>query len=285
MSKLFDAIYSGVGDRVQYQAIAEPGWRNAAPKSTASMEAMAHAAVRTVDVRLEDPAIFPFAAGCYAGEQYRMIRTRILQVQQNLRKTPLLLISSAMPGDGKTTTALNISGILALKRDLKVLLIDGDMVRSSVSQKLGLPNNPGLSEVLGGKAALAEAVVRIQGFPNFYVLPAGEAREDRAELLESQRWTQLCATARRQFGCVIIDSPPVSSIADYELLQAASDSVILVVRPDHTDRNLCSAAMEAVQSKLLGLVWNAADPTSVAGNQSLYYNYGDYAPANPKEVR
>src|SRR5581483_150312 len=209
-----------------------------------------------------------------AAEQYRIIRTRIVQ---HPRQPGMLLISSAGPADGKSLTAINLAGALSLKSEARVLLMDTDFRRSTIHSQLSLPLSPGLSEVLSGTAALEEAIVRVEQLPNLYVIPAGEPRPNPSELLDSTRWLTICRRLREMFRYVIADSPPVASVADYELLQAASDGIILVARPDHTNRLGFSKALELVpEAKLIGVVMNCV-PEWFLGRNYYYapYYYGN----------
>jgi protein-tyrosine kinase len=183
-------------------------------------------------------------------------------------------VSSATPGDGKAVSAINIASILAL-RDSNVLLIDTDLRRSSVAKVLGIPNTPGLGDVLSDRSALQNAVIRTEHNPNLYILTAGNRTANPAELLDSARWRTLCATVRDHFDFVILDAPPVAAVADYELLQAACDSVVLIVRPDHTDKSMCMQALGLVpEDKLLGVVVNCAYEWFLSKTHHSYEYYG-----------
>jgi protein-tyrosine kinase len=225
-------------------------------------------AVRTVSISLAGYSpLLPFdGTDVTASEQYRVIRTRLIQ---HPRKPRLILVSSAGPRDGKSVTAVNIAGALSLKAEGSVLLADTDFRRSTIHTQLGLPSTPGLSDVLAGTATLEEAVVRTQQFPNLYVLPAGSQSASPTELLDSPRWLALREQLLGRFKYVIADSPPVASVADYELLQASCDGVVLVVRPDHTKRTACLRALDVVpKEKLLGLVMNCVDDWFMARRES-----------------
>jgi receptor protein-tyrosine kinase len=208
-----------------------------------------------------------------AAEQYRMIRTRVIQHPKQPR---LILISSAGPGDGKSVTAVNLSGALSLKTEAHVLLADTDFRRPTIHIQLGLAASPGLADVLSGTATLEEALVRTEQFPNLYVIPAGKPCSNPSELLDSTRWGALCNQLRTRFRYVIADSPPVASVADYELLQATCDGVVLVARPDHTKRKACLRALETIpQDKLIGVVMNCVgDWFMERGSYAPYYYYG-----------
>lgn len=214
---------------------------------------------RVVPLRLSalDP-IFPFEEEhSTAAEQYRIIRTRILH---HPKKPKILVITSASSGDGKTVTSINLAAALALKRDGPILLIDADLRRPKVAEMLGLPPLPGLSDVLSGRATLDDALVRTKELPNLWILAAGDGMENPAELLDSQRWRSLIDEVRGRFSYVVLDATPVAAVTDYELVQIVSDGVIVVARPDHTERKHCLQAITTVpKEKLLGLVLNCVE--------------------------
>jgi capsular exopolysaccharide synthesis family protein len=202
--------------------------------------------------------IFPFDGEHQAAaEQYRIIRTKIWQ---GPNKPHVVVVSSSSSGDGKTVTSINIAASLALKEDSRVLLVDGDLRHPRVSEALGIHVDSGLSEVLSGAVSLESAVIGAEQFPNLFILPAGNPGQSAAELLDSQRWHVLVEQIRAQFSNVIFDAPPIATVADYELLQLVCDGVILVARPDHSDRRAFFKVLETVpREKLLGVVLNCVE--------------------------
>jgi len=249
---------------VRVETLSEP----AAPDILPEMDS-----VRTLPLLISDRApLMPFEEEHWrAVEQYRIIRTKVTNHPKQPR---MILISSAGPGDGKSVTAANLAGALALKMDSTVLLVDGDFRRSTLCSELGLPETPGLSEVLGMGLPLEKAVIRSEQFPNLYVLPAGKAVENPTELLDSPQWTALRARLREQFRYIIVDSPPIGAVADYDLLQAACDGVIMVLRPDHTNRQSCLKALEILgKEKLLGVVMNCVHSWFLGHSYGYGYSY------------
>lgn len=209
------------------------------------------------------------------GEHYRIIRTRIVQ---HPRCPRIIGVSSAGPGDGKTISSINIAGVLSVRDNATVLLMDADFRRPSISRLLGLPAEPGLANVLSGACNLEDAIIRVEQFPNLYVLPAGASGANSAELLDSEQWKSLCSSMRERFGFVIVDGPPIAGVADYELIQASCDGVIVVVRPDHTDRTLFNRAFELIpEDKRLGVVLNCAQEWFLwKTHEAYYYAHGTY---------
>jgi protein-tyrosine kinase len=286
VSRIFEAILKAGGDTAKVAGtMLTDGQRPVAPGETSSggptaaatapIEAPreAEAAIQFQPIRLApDSPVLPFdGANPRASEQYRIIRTKILQYPRPLR---LVMVSSPMPGDGKTISAINIAGALSLQEDVNVLLVDGDFRRSSLTNLMGLKSEKGLAEVVRGTVTAEEALIRTEQFPNLYILPAGEAFPGSAELLATPRCQALFETFRQQFRITVFDAPPVGTVADYELLQASMDGVVLVIRPEHTDRSLCRQALATVpKEKQIGVVLNCAEEWFLWKTNSYYY-YG-----------
>jgi len=232
--------------------------------------------LRTLPVRiLVDAPVLPFQAGhSREGEQYRIARTKIIQHPAQPR---LIVISSAGSGDGKTVTAINLAGALALKNDAQVILVEGDMRRPSMAALLGLPGQPGLSEYLAGNCALEDVIVRIEQFPNLCFVPAGKSGANPTELLDSRRWREACDEFRRRSRFVILDAPPMGTVADYDLIEANCDGVIFVVRPDVTDRKQCLESLASVsKEKLIGVLMNCVSDWFLSRTKGY-----DYYQASP----
>jgi capsular exopolysaccharide synthesis family protein len=216
-------------------------------------------------------ALLPFDTDHQAAEQYRIIRTKI---NHHPGQPRVVLVSSPMPGDGKTITAINLAAALSLQQDMRVLLLDCDFRRSSATKLLGLKPTPGLGEVLRNEASLEAALVRIDQFPNLYVLPPGVTAPGPAELLTSARWKLLLELCRTEFRFVVFDAPPIGAVAEYELLQVSCDGIVLVVRQDHTNRRLWQRVLEAVpKEKRIGVILNCAKDWFLWKTHSYYY-YG-----------
>jgi len=290
MSRIFDSLRKAGGkaadvalpliDKTEAaKAESAPASGPASPADTAALaaelEAKTASKVRVVKARpLGDLPVLPFD-GTHppSAEQYRIVRTKIVQHTLQPR---LLAVSSPGAGDGKTISALNIAGALSLKGEVKVLLAEADFRRSSFCRLLQLPDEPGLVDVLARKCTLEEAVMEIEQLPNLFVLGAGEFRPDASELLDSPFGRAVFQTLRKRFHYVVLDCPPIASIADYDVIQAVADGVVVVLRPDHTDR---STAMEILSSvpkeKMLGVVMNHVKPWFLWRNTHSSYYYTD----------
>jgi protein-tyrosine kinase len=217
--------------------------------------------------------LLPFGESDFAaGEQYRIARTKIVQHPMQPR---LIVVSSPAPGDGKSITAVNLAAALSLKSERKVLLVDGDFRHSSIAPILGLPESPGLAEVLSGACTLEEALIQTEQYCNLCVLPAGEAVSNPTELFDSTNWVAVVSTIRKNFQYAIVDSPSIGILADYDLIQAQCDGVAIVLRPGHTDRKLAFKAIDSVpKEKLVGVVLNCVKEWILQRHTSShYYSY------------
>lgn len=191
-----------------------------------------------------------------AAEQYRIISTKISHHPLQPR---ILLVSSPMSGDGKTTTAINLAVFLSLQ-DVPVLLVDGNFHRSTASAIFGATSRSGFSEVLRRELPLDRAVLSFPGFHNLSFLPCGAMAGPSAELFKSN-WPSLRELIGSKFHFVVFDGPSIGVAAEYELLQLVCDGALLVIRQDHTNRELCKKALQSIpKDKQLGLILNGVEP-------------------------
>lgn len=210
------------------------------------------------------------APGLTLGEEaYRLLRTNILLAQSD---PPLrtLAVSSALPGDGKTVTAANLAVAFA-REGLRVLLVDADLRRGRLHALLGVSRAPGLAEVLRDEAG-ADDAVRPTSTPGLSLLPRGSSmRSHGAERLRGARMSALLDELALRFDLVVLDSPPVLSVADASIIAAAADGVLFVVRAGETGRAEAQQALQqlaAVGARVVGSVLN--DPR---GRLSEYFRY------------
>ena len=299
MSKIFEALQKNEGEAASYSLpliasnagsvsveesvaaipVEEPPAAGPGPEPEAAEESTssgANAGVRVVVIRPAAKApLLPFdGAHPEVSEQYRIIRTRITQHPVQPR---MVVVSSAGTGEGKTVSSINIAGALALKHDSSVLLLDADLRRSSIAGMLGLPSaNVGLTEVLSKTANLDDAIVRVEQIPNLYVLPAGKAMNNPAELLDSPNWRSVCMELRKHFKYIVVDAPPMVGVADYDLIQVMCDGVVVVVRPDLSNRSSCFAALDSIpREKFIGVLMNCVEDWFLwkPADHQPYYHY------------
>lgn len=280
MSKIFEALQKagleqtgGIPEQARPEAnAAAPPPETQEPPAAPAQEAAEPRIQRLPVHLLAGVPGFPFNGQMKrAGEQYRIMRTKIVQ---HPRQPRMLVVSSAGAGDGKTLTSINLAGALALKSGVQVLLVDADFRRSAIARFLGLPAGGGLAEVLAGSREFEDAAIQVESLPNLSVLTSGTANANPVEMLDSAAWKMLCTNWRRRFKYVVMDAPPIAAVADYDLIQAACDGVVVVIRPDHSNRRLCRKALEGVpKEKLLGVVLNQVEDWFLWRAQDSYSHY------------
>ena len=210
-------------------------------------------------------------------EAYRALRTSIL-LSRTGKSAKILMVTSALPQEGKTTTSVNLAIVLA-QHGARVLLIEGDMRRSGISQVLHLNSETGLSTVLGPENMAPHAAIRsVADVPNLSVLPAGPMALHPSEMLASPRMRNLLQRLEPEFDHIIIDTPPVLSVTDAALLSALADSTLLVIRAGMTSRVALRRVHDVlahVDARIMGVILNAADFTEP---DRYYYGsrYGSY---------
>ncbi|SRR6266478_242728 len=193
-------------------------------------------------------------------EAYRALRTRLLRLRASTNIRSITLTSAAQ-AEGKTMTSLNLALCCAQLQDLKVLLVDADLRTQGLTRVLHRPSGPGLGEFLSGQCEAGEAIVGTD-VENLYFIGAGTSQTSPAELLASQRWPELIAACNGSFKLILVDSPPVLDLSDAELIMAACDGVLMVVRSQQTRREVLEKAASRIDAKkLLGSVYNAAART------------------------
>jgi polysaccharide biosynthesis transport protein len=224
-------------------------------------------------------------------ESYRALRTSLLL--SNLGAPPkVIMVTSARPQEGKTTTSINTAIVLAQK-GVRVLLIDADLRRPSVHKTLGMGPRSGLSNVLTGSATVQQTITISPVLPNLFIMPAGTPPPNPAELLASANMRDLIAELRGQYDHIVIDTPPTLSVTDAVVLSPRADATILVIRSGQTTKQALRRARDIlmqVNAHVAGVLLNAVDLTSP--DYYYYYEYqgkyGGYyqedAPATGKEV-
>ena len=203
-------------------------------------------------------------------EAYRALRTQILLSSPDA-PPKVILVTSALPEEGKTTTALNTAIVLA-QQGGRVLLVDADFRRPSVHKKLGLRRQVGLSNVLASGEDPASVIWHVPQLPNLWVLPCGSIPPHPAELVGSARMRQLLHSWRQEYDHIVIDSPPVLSVTDAVLLAVTVDSVILVLHSGRTTKAALRRTRDLlmnVNASVMGVVVNAVNLNS----PDYYYYY------------
>lgn len=223
-------------------------------------------------------------------EAYRQLRTSVLLSTPG-RAPQTLLITSSLPSEGKTTTAVNIATSLA-QTAAKVLIIDADMRRPRMHTIFGISNREGLSAILSGRLDQQKIMelIKTDEKTGLSVLPSGTVPPNPAELIGSEQMKDLLVLLRASFDHIVIDSPPVASFTDGILISLMSDGTILVVHGGKSSRTVVRHSRQQLRNvgaKLLGVVLNKIDLHS-ADYYYYYHHYGSYesyhAESNGKEL-
>lgn len=223
--------------------------------------------------RMDDHNVSLLEPTSFEAEQYRGLR-HVLEQRRRESGLAVVAVTSPAPGDGKTTTAINLAGTLAQAPEARVLLVDADLRLSTVEKELGLrgEGGPGLTDlILDPSLSLADGVRAIPP-THLSVLTAGRLPEAPYEVLKSPRLGELLQAARVDYDTVVLDTPPVLPIPDCRLLAQWVDGFLLVVAAHRTPQRLVGEALNLLdRSKILGIVFNR-DDRPLSG----YYGYRSY---------
>jgi capsular exopolysaccharide synthesis family protein len=208
-------------------------------------------------------------------EAFRALRTSLLLSQAD-HPPQVILMTSALPREGKTTAAVNLAVTLAQLGD-KTLLVDADLRKPGINRALSLVDgkHAGLSSYLAGVSSLDLITVPHPAITNLAAIPTGPIPPNPADLLSSRRLTELIAELRTRYKFVVIDSPPIMAATDAVILSVLVDGVLLVVRSGETPKEAFTRTRDllaGVKCRMLGVVLNAVD----ASSPDYYYSYRYY---------
>jgi Mrp family chromosome partitioning ATPase len=211
----------------------------------------------------------PRSAGA---DRFRLAQIRLKSLQA-ARKLKSVLITSPLPGDGKSTVSLNLATVLSEKGKVPVLLLEADVYRPTLVKRLGLKPWPGLTECYKRGDHPMLAIRRISPL-GFYLLPAGQPLEVGASLLQSNFASQLVkGLSSSSFTWILIDSPPTTPIADVLALKAQTDGTLLVARAGETPREGIEESVRNLgHDHILGIILNGVE--GLNRTYSKYYGYG-----------
>lgn len=209
-----------------------------------------------------------------AAEAYRTLRTNLYfsSLDQALET---LVVTSAAPGDGKSTTLGNLAVTLA-RGEKRAILVDADLRRPALHTLFGIGNSQGLTTMAVDENALAEPPLAATGVDNLWLLPSGPLPPNPAEILGSRRMEEIIAVLKERADIVLFDAPPVIAVTDATVLGTKVDGVLLVVRAGKTRREHALRAkelLERVKIRLVGAVLSNAPPDQSLGG--YYTTQGD----------
>ena len=208
-------------------------------------------------------------------EAYRVLRTNLIFSSADRSGGRILAVSSANPGEGKTTTVANLAASLAINGS-RVLAIDADLRRPTMHQHFGVAKTPGLSDLIVGKAKPSESIHKTQ-FGGLQILPCGYVPPNPTELLGSASLREILAALRTHYDWVLIDTPPILAMADTSVLCPLVDGLAIVVGAETSSRPAVARALDQIRSvngRVLGVILNKVN----FERNSYYYGqyYGEY---------
>jgi protein-tyrosine kinase len=237
--------------------------------------------------RLQAAGLLPPADETWQiAEQYRQIKRPLIAAaaggSAQLPNGHVIMIASALPGEGKTFTAVNLAFSMAREKDINVLLVDGDAPKPEISKVFGVSECVGLFDLLQDETPDLESAVLSTDVPGLSLLPAGRRRSEHAtELLASERMRALVARLRDRDArrIVLVDSPPLLLTTESRALAAVAGQVVLIVRAAHTAHQTVLDALAYLEGRAVALVLNQ----NMQMAQGYYhYAYGEAGNARPK---
>ncbi|MGI6678692.1 MAG: CpsD/CapB family tyrosine-protein kinase [Dehalobacterium sp.] len=205
-------------------------------------------------------------------ESYKIFRTNLEYLNVD-KIDKVIMFTSSMTEEGKTTSITNTAVSFAISGK-KVLLVDCDLRKSSIHKMFNLKQMPGLVNLLVEKLSLADVVQKINMFDNLDIITSGPQPPNPAEILATQAFEGMIAEAREQYDVILIDAPPVLSLADASVLCRMVDGVVLIIAMNETKKDnakMAKKALEKVGAKILGTLLCKAD----VKKRHYYYYYGN----------
>ena len=219
-------------------------------------------------------------------EQYKILRTNLDFTLPEDVKCPIIGVTSSMRGEGKSTTAVNLSYVLAEKGS-PVLLIDGDLRIPSIAKKMRIDSSPGLTDLLMGHGAHMTDF-RSALLDNWFILPSGDIPPNPSELLGSRRMEYILNSLRESFEYIIIDLPPVNIVSDALSIASLITGMVVVVREDYTEKKeleRCFRQLQLSNVNVLGCILNESKNDGGSYKKyrkHKYYKYYKYYQSSAK---
>jgi polysaccharide biosynthesis transport protein len=230
--------------------------------------------VRELRRKNASPLLEPGSEPHPLSESYRSLRSALLYLPLETERPKVVLVTSALPGEGKSTIAANLARTVALG-GARVLLVDGDLRKGALHKSLGLKLDPGFAELLRDPLAM-DRIAQFNGVNNLTFISRGKIPEHPGDLFLSRALDELLARWRQDYDFVVIDSCPVFAADDVTTLAPKADGTLFVVRRRHAGAKMVREALELLahrQARILGLVFNRADSEARSYH---YYKYAEY---------
>lgn len=224
--------------------------------------------------------VTPFASRTQLAEEFRVLKRPLIANASGNRREPivngnLIMVTSALPGEGKTFTSINLAVSIAMELDRSVLLVDADVARPALPKVLGLPSSPGLLDILqDGSLSLSDALLRTN-IDKFSVLPSGTPHERATELLASDEMTNFLHELADRYSdrIIIFDSPPLLVTTEARVLASNMGQIVFVVRAEATLQSEVMQALAMIEACPVKLMVLNQASTTGAGEYGYRYGY------------
>ncbi|HEX4004985.1 MAG TPA: CpsD/CapB family tyrosine-protein kinase [Acidobacteriaceae bacterium] len=236
------------------------------PQTAQARAAIPRFQTRKVDLPRHSRLVSLTETDTPAAEAFRLLGVRLIHLR---RERPLhkLLITSTVPQEGKSLVAANLACTLAAGSKQRVLLLEGDVRRPSLSHLFGLSATVGLCSCLQGEQSLQESIFQLDG-PGIWILPAGSTAASPLDLIQSSQLPHVMRQLTSWFDWIVIDSPPVLPLADTSIWSKLADGILMVARQGTTEKRQLQRGLEALDpDKVVGAVMNS----STASDRHDYY--------------
>ena len=249
-----------------------------AEKAKEKAKAKAKSAYNTDKSSGKEPVLIGDGISFAASEAYKLLRAKLQFSFVGSSKCRVIGLTSALSGEGKSLTAVNLAYTLA-QLDKKVILIDGDMRRPTLAEKLGIQKKPGLSSYLTNQSPLEDLIQKYMSGEKemFDVVAAGQNPPNPVELLSSETMAEMVERLRETYDYVILDLPPVGEVSDAMSVANLLDGMLLVVRQNYCDRTVLSNAVRLFAflktNKILGVVFNCTSEHGGKYGKNYYRRY------------
>lgn len=253
--------------------------RNVVPDSAWDNVAQSRRVALNLEAIAASGIVTPAAPRSQMADQYRVIKRPLIanaigRGAASIKHGNLIMVTSALPGEGKSFTSINLAMSMAAEMDHTVMLVDADVARPSILRMLGLPQGPGLLDLLEGKSDMASVLMRTN-VDKLTILPSGTPHAKATELLASEAMSKLLhdMSTRYPDRIIIFDSPPLLLTTESRVLATHMGQIVVVVHADRTLQGTVQQALAAIETcPVKMMVLNKARPDAIGG----YGSYGGY---------
>lgn len=210
-------------------------------------------------------------------EEYRRLKSMLIRETKN-DFLNTIMVTSAIDGEGKSLTTINLAVTMAQEIDHSILIIDADLRKPAIENYLGIKYQYGLSDYLTRDINISDILVKT-GIGNLVLIPAGHSVKNPVELLSSEKMKALIKELKQRYmdRYIIIDTPPVLPFADTIAIGSLVDGIVFVVKEGHVEKKAVENALNLMRNlKILGVVFNAVNETNLDGHYSRYYKHNKY---------